>query len=458
MVLIGAFMAILDTFIVLVAAPAIQSGLHASDADIQLIMAGYQLTYAVALITGARLGDLFGRRRLFAIGMALFTLSSVACAAAPEANVLIAARLVQGLSAAAMFPQVFAMIQVLVPAEQRPKAFSALGAVIGSSTIIGQLLGGVLIQANLFGSSWRPVFWVNVPIGLVTLLLVARWVPESRAAEARGLDLRGAAVLTVALALLIVPLIEGRQAGWPLWTWLSLAGSLLLFVVFAVVERNVDARGGSPLLRLRLLKKRPFAVGMTLVVIAYAGINSFFLVLSLTLQDGLGQSALGAGLVYTPLAVAFFAASITAGRLSRHGRTVLQTGALLGGIGYVVTIGIALLASHSLSAWGLTPGLLLIGAGNGLLVTPLLNAVLSQIGPSEVGMASGVLSTGQQVGGALGVAVIGVVYYSALGTAAHPPVATFGHAFVMAALFNVTLAVAITALLPVLPHAKKATA
>ncbi|WP_255921704.1 MFS transporter [Streptomyces humicola] len=455
-VLIGAFMAILDTFIVLVAAPAIQSGLHASDADIQLIMAGYQLTYAVALITGARLGDLFGRRRLFAIGMGLFTLSSVACAAAPNADMLIAARLVQGLSAAAMFPQVFAMIQVLVPAQQRPKAFSALGAVIGSSTIIGQLLGGALIQANLFGSSWRPVFWVNVPIGLVTLLLVARWVPESRAAEARGLDLRGASVLTVALAMLVVPLIEGRQAGWPLWTWLSLAGSLLLFVVFAAVERGVDGRGGSPLLQLRLLKQRPFAVGMTLVIIAYAGINSFFLVLSLTLQDGLGQSALGAGLVYTPLALAFFAASISAGRLARHGRTVLQVGALAGGVGYVVTICIALLAGHSLSAWALTPGLLLIGAGNGLLVTPLLNAVLSQIGPGEVGMASGVLSTGQQVGGALGVAAIGVIYYNYLGTAAHPSVAEFGHAFAMAALFNVTLAVAISALLPVLPRAKKA--
>ncbi|MFI0716318.1 MFS transporter [Streptomyces inhibens] len=450
-VLVGAFMAILDTFIVLVAAPAIQADLHSSAADIQLILAGYQLTYAIALITGARLGDRYGRKRLFLIGMTLFTLSSVGCALAPDSAGLIAARLVQGLSAAAMFPQVFAMIQVLIPAEKRPKAFGALGAVIGMSTITGQLLGGVLISADLFGSSWRPVFWVNVPVGLVTLLLASLFVPETRAPEARRLDLPGAVVLTVALFLLVVPLVEGRSYGWPLWTWLSLAGSVLAFAAFGAVERRVDAAGGAPLVQLRLLRERPFAVGMTLVVLAYAGINSFFLILSLTLQDGLGMDALGAGLVYTPLAVAFFAASLTAGRLARFGRRVLQLGGLIGGLGFIGTIVLVVNAGSSLTAWELAPTLILVGAGNGLLVTPLLNAVLANVGPKEVGMASGVLSTGQQIGGAVGVAIVGVLYYSALGGAAHNDTGAYGHALTTAVVFNIVLAALISALLPVLP-------
>ncbi|MCL7495644.1 MFS transporter [Streptomyces sp. MCA2] len=452
-VLAGAFMAVLDTFIVLVAAPAIQADLHSSAADVQLILAGYQLSYALALITGARLGDRFGRKRLFMTGMALFTLSSVGCALAPGSGSLIAARLVQGLGAAAMFPQVFAVIQVLIPAARRPKAFGVLGAVIGMATMSGQLVGGLLIAADLFGTSWRPVFWVNVPVGLLTLLLAGRFVPESRAPEARRLDLPGAVVLTVALSLLVVPLVEGRAYGWPLWAWLGLAASIPAFAAFGLVERRVAAVGGTPLVRLRLLRERPFAVGMTLVVLTYAGINSLFLVLSLTLQDGLGMDALGAGLVYTPFAVAFFAASLLAGRLARFGRRVLLLGALTGALGFIGTIALTLNAGATLTAWELVPTLLLVGAGNGLLVTPLLNAVLGTIRPAEVGMASGVLSTGQQIGGAVGVALVGILYYGALGDAAHHDTGAYGHALAAALVLNVALAAAISALLPFLPDA-----
>ncbi|MFC9229586.1 MFS transporter [Streptomyces decoyicus] len=452
-VLAGAFMAVLDTFIVLVAAPAIQADLHSSAADVQLILAGYQLSYALALITGARLGDRFGRKRLFMTGMALFTLSSVGCALAPGSGSLIAARLVQGLGAAAMFPQVFAVIQVLIPAARRPKAFGVLGAVIGMATMSGQLVGGLLIAADLFGTSWRPVFWVNVPVGLLTLLLAGRFVPESRAPEARRLDLPGAVVLTVALSLLVVPLVEGRAYGWPLWAWLGLAASVPAFAAFGLVERRVEARGGAPLVRLKLLRERPFAVGMTLVVLTYAGINSLFLVLSLTLQDGLGMDALGAGLVYTPFAVAFFAASLVAGRLARFGRRVLLLGALTGALGFVGTIVLTLNAGATLTSWELVPTLLLVGAGNGLLVTPLLNAVLATIRPGEVGMASGVLSTGQQIGGAVGVALVGILYYGTLGGAAHHDTGAYGHALAAALVLNVVLTAAISALLPLLPDA-----
>ncbi|MEW1655917.1 MFS transporter [Streptomyces sp. NPDC093707] len=451
LVLTGAFMAVLDTFIVLVAAPAIQADLHASDADVQLVLAGYQLTYALALITGARLGDRHGRKRLFQVGMALFTVASVGCALAPGAGALIAARLVQGLAAAAMFPQVFAMLQVLVPAERRARAFGALGAVIGIAGAAGQVLGGVLVSADLFGSTWRPVFWVNVPVGVVTVALTARYVPETRAPQARRLDLPGAGVLTVALGLLVVPLVEGRAAGWPLWTWGSLAASVLAFVAFALVERRVEASGGAPLVRLRLFRERPFAVGITLVLLTYAGINSFFLVFSLTLQDGLGQDALGAGLYYTPFAVVFFAASLLAGRLARFGRRVLQAGALLVLLGFGTTVALAAGAGAGLTAGRLVASLVLVGAGNGLLVTPLLSAVLAGVRPEETGLASGVLSTGQQIGGAVGVAVIGVLFYDALGPAAHQDAAAYGQALAWSLAANAALAALVSLLLPFLP-------
>ncbi|MEV6609591.1 MFS transporter [Kutzneria sp. NPDC051319] len=448
-VLIGAFMAILDTFIVLVAAPAIQADLHTDDAELQLVVVAYQLAYAVALITGARLGDRYGRKRLFMSGMALFTVSSVVCAIAPTTVTLIVARLVQGISAALMFPQVFAVIQVLLPPTQRHRAFSALGAVIGVSTILGQLVGGLLIAANLFGSGWRPVFWVNVPIGIATLLLAAKLVPESRLPQGRRLDLPGLAALTVAMVLLIVPVVQGRQLGWPLWTWLSLAVSVPAFAVFALVERRVEA----PLVSLRLFRDRSFSVGILLVVVAYAGVNSFFLVLSLMLQDGLGQSALGAGLSYAPLAVAFFVTSLLAGKLTpRYGRRVLEAGSVIAGLGFVVTMALALTAGPSLTIGLLMPSLVVVGIGNGLLLPQLLNTVLSRVGPNEVGMASGVLSTGQQVGGAVGVAVIGVVFFSALGgPGGH--VASYGYALGVAVGLNVLIAVVATVLLLALPKA-----
>jgi EmrB/QacA subfamily drug resistance transporter len=454
-VLIGAFMAILDTFIVLVAAPAIQADLHASNAELQLVVVAYQLTYAIALITGARLGDLYGRKRLFMSGMALFTLSSVVCAVAPTTTTLIVARLVQGISAALMFPQVFAIIQVLLPPAQRHRAFSALGATIGVSTILGQLVGGLLIAANLFGTSWRPVFWVNVPIGVITLLLAAKLVPESRAATARKLDLPGLAALTVAMFLLIVPVVQGRQLGWPLWTWLSLAASVPAFVLFAVIERRVEARGAAPLVSLRLFRDRSFTLGIALVIVAYAGVNSFFLVLSLMLQDGLGQNALGAGLSYTPLAAAFFATSLLAGKLTpRYGRRVLEVGSVISGLGFIATMVLALTTGPSLNIGLLMPGLVVVGVGNGLLLPQLLNTVLSRIGPNEVGMASGVLSTGQQVGGALGVAVIGVLFFSALGGPGGQ-VASYGHALGIAVGLNVLIALVATALLFALPKVNK---
>ncbi|MEU8626323.1 MFS transporter [Streptomyces sp. NPDC048669] len=448
---LGVFMAVLDTFIVVIAAPAVQDDLGASDSDVQLVLAGYQLTYAVALITGARLGDRFGRRRCFLIGVSVFTLASAACALAPGPGSLIAARLVQGLGAAVMFPQVFAMIQTLLPPAQRPRAFGTLGAVIGAAGVCGQILGGLLLSVDLFGASWRPVFWVNVPIGLITLALAAALVPESRHPGDRRPDFAGMAVLSLALALLIVPVIVGREAGWPMWARISPVAGALALIGFAAVERRVEARGGSPLLRLGLLRNRAFAVGMLLVLLAYSGINSFFLVLSVTLQDGLGLDPLRAGVSYVPFAVALFAGSLVAGRSARYGRRLLHAGALILALGHAAALAVVACAGDSLTAWFLAGPLLVVGAGNGVLVTPLLNAVLSRVRPAETGMASGVLSTGQQIGGSGGVAVVGVIFYGSLGRGGHGDVAAYGHALTASLVLSLALAVAVSALVSLLP-------
>jgi len=438
----GAFMAILDTFIVLVALPTIQHGLHASDAQIQFVVAGYQIIYAVMMITGARLGDRYGRRLVFTAGMALFTLASAGCAAAPGPATLIGARLVQGLGASLMFPQVFSMIQVLVPAERRSQVLGVFGAVIGGASVFGQLIGGLLISANLFHSTWRPVFWVNVPVGLLALLLAVRWIPENRSEQSRRLDLAGAGVLTIVILLVIVPLIEGRQLGWPAWTWASLAAGLAMLAVFIRVERGVAARGGSPLVALRVFSERAFSLGVLLVLAVYAGLSSFFLVLSLVLQDGLRLSPLGAGLVYLPEAAVFFAASLIAGRLGPdRSRTLLRTGILVLILGYGAVIAVAALAGGRLGFWEIIPCLTVQGIGAGLVVTPLFGAILSRIRPEETGTAAGVLSTAQQLGGSIGVAVIGVLFFDTLGVGV-AGVARYAHAFAIAVCFNTATAVA----------------
>jgi EmrB/QacA subfamily drug resistance transporter len=439
-VMAGTFMAILDSFIVVVAGPAIRADLRASADQLQWILAGYQLSYALCLITGGRLADVYGRKRVFCLGTAVFTVSSVACAAAADPAGLIAARVVQGLGAALMVPQVFAVITLLVPEQGRHRVFGVLGIVMGMATIGGQLIGGLLIGAHLFGSSWRPVFWVNTPIGAATFLLAARYLPESRAPHARKLDFAGVGALSLALLLLIFPLIEGRRFGWPVWAWLTLLGSLAAFVLFVVVERRVERRGGDPLLKLALFSQRAFALGIGLVVSVYALLTSYYLTLSVSMQDGLGLSALGAGLVYTPAAVTFFGFSMVASRaVPRFGTGVLKLGSIVLACGYLSTA-VVLLAGPRLTPGVVIPTLVLQSIGGGLLITPLLNSVLTGIAAQHVGMASGALSTAQQVGAALGVAVVGAVFFSAFHPMLHGRASAAGHAFALASVATFAIA------------------
>ena len=416
--LIGMFMAVMDGYIVIVAGPAIQADLGATSGQLQWVLAAYQLSYAVFMITAGRIADIVGRRRTFVLGTALFTLTSIACALAPSPEILIVARLLQGLSAAMIVPQVFSMITLMVPAKGRPKLFGVVSVVIAVASVGGQLIGGLLVGFDILGSTWRSVFWINLPLGLLIIALALRYLPETRGTTTRRLDLPGVAVLSVALFLLTFPLIEGREAGWAWWTWVCFAGSALAFSAFAVVERRVERAGKEPLMQLSLFSQRSFSLGLVLVVALYALLTSYYLTLSVSLQEGLGLSALEASLVYAPAPVMFLSFGLLAGKLvPRYGRRVLEVGAIILALGYLATA-VALISTGGISLGLLIPTLMLQAVGGGLLITPSLNVVLSRITPETVGMASGALSTAQQVGAALGVAVIGSVFFAAF----HPDI------------------------------------
>jgi EmrB/QacA subfamily drug resistance transporter len=451
-VMAALFMAILDSFIVVVADPSIAADLHASASDVQWVLAGYQLSYAVFIITGTCLADRHGRKRTFLLGVTLFTLFSVVCALSPNAASLITARVIQGLGAALMVPQVFASVTVLVPAARRHKVYGVIGIVMGLATISGQVIGGLLIGANLFGSGWRSVFWVNVPIGIAMLLLSVRYVPETRSAANRKLDVPGVLVLSTALFLLVLPLIQGQQAGWSWWVRACFAGSAITFGLFVAIERGVERRGGDPLVPPALFGQRSFSLGLILVLALYALIYSYYLVLSVTMQQGLSMSALGAGLVYTPAAITFFVFSMVASRIiPKYGRRVLEVGAVILASGYLTTA-VVLASGPRITPLLVIPTLMLQSVGGGLAITPALNTVLSGIKPESAGVASGVLSTAQQCGGALGVAVIGAVYFSSFQPAAIGRVAAAGHAFAAASFGTFAIAVLAAAAVFMLPQ------
>jgi EmrB/QacA subfamily drug resistance transporter len=454
-VLVGMFMAILDSFIVVVAGPAIRADLGSSAGALEWVLAGYQLSYGVLMITGGRLADMFGRKRIFVLGAGVFVLASIACALAQNSGTLIAARVVLGVGAALMVPQVFAIIAIMVPAAGRHRVFGVVGIVIGLASAGGQLIGGLLISANLFDSSWRSVFWVNVPIGLVTIALALRFVPESRSETKRRLDVPGVLVLTLALLLLTFPLIEGRDAGWPWWTWGCFAGAVLVFALFAAVERSVDRRGGDPLMRLSLFRQRSFSLGIVLVTAVYALLSSYYLALSVSMQDGLGLSALESGLVYAPTAITFLIFGLVASRLvPKYGRRVLEVGSVILAAGYLAS-GVVLLAGARITPLVVIPPMVLQAVGGGLLITPLLNTVLGRLVPATVGMASGALSTAQQIGGALGVAVIGAVYFNSFHPETDGLVAAAGHAFAYASIGVFVIAAIASVLVFALPDAAK---
>jgi EmrB/QacA subfamily drug resistance transporter len=413
-ILAGVFMTILDFSIVNVAIPSIQRDLHASPAEIQLVVGGYSLTYGCGLILGGRLGDWFGRRLVFAAGIALFTVASVLCGLAPTALALVVARLAQGACAALLFPQVLSLINVTYTGGDRARAFRIYGVVLGLATAFGQVLGGALIRADPFGLDWRTCFVINLPIGLVTMLLTPLWVTESRPVTTKRIDGRGAILVTLALVLLVFPLIEGRQAGWPPWSILSMIASIPMFWAFLRYQANVV----EPV----LLRTKVFLAGVGTVLATYAGMASFFLVLAVYLQDGEGYSPLASGIAFLPVGIAFLLTSLFGAPIARRlGRNSISIGAALMAVSEMT---LALVAGAARPGASLIAPLVAVGCAMGIVMTPLISRALSGIHADHAGSASGVLSTMQQVGNSLGVALIGVVFYAALNAGAG-----YGHAF-----------------------------
>lgn len=420
------FMQLLDTTITMVAIPSVQSDLGASFGDVQLVVALYSLAFACVLITGGRLGDIYGRKKLFLIGMVGFTAASVMCGAAPDINFLVGSRVLQGVFSGLMFPQVLSIIQVTFTGKERTKALSIYGASVGLALVLGPVLGGWLIDLNIAGSDWRSIFYVNLPIGLLALALGTVRLRESSAGDADRLDLLGTVLVTTGLFLLILPLIVGREHGWPGWTIAMMAVSPVVLGLFALHQRRLTHRAGaSPLVRTTLFHDRAFSIGLVVVLVFFAGIPSFFFTLFLTLQTGFAYKPVAAGAVTLAFAVMIAAGSARSGAVAKRLGTMtlaVATAVLTLGMGGVVAT--VHWAGTDLRGWQLMPALVVAGAGAGLFLAPCIGIILAGIKSRDAGSASGVLSTAQQVGASVGIAVIGIIFAGLLGSNALHSVGT----------------------------------
>lgn len=410
-VLLAAALPLIDFFIVNVALPTMGRDLHASEAVLELVVAGYGLSYAVLLVLGGRLGDLFGRREFFLGGMAAFGVTSLACGLAPDAWTLVAARVAQGAAAAAMLPQVLATIQAATSGPRRAKAMGLYGATAGLSMVAGQILGGVLVAADIAGTGWRSVFLVNVPVVVVGLFLAARTVPETRSQHPEPVDGPGTVLLAVALVTLLAPLTEGRAAGWPLWTWLALAAFPFAAWAFYAVERRADRHGRTPLVPPSLFALMSLRRGLVMIVPFSIGFSGFMFVIAVALQQGAGLGPVSAGLALTPMAVAFFVVSLCGPRLvARFGTRVVSAGGVVQAVGVTLMVLAAWRAWPHLGVLELLPGAAVAGAGQALQLPVVLRLILSEVPPARAGVGGGVMITTQQSALALGVATLGSLF------------------------------------------------
>lgn len=378
---------------------------------LQLVVAGYAIAYALLLVIGARIGDAFGRRRLFLAGMAGFTAASFLCGIALSIGALVVFRVVQGAAAAAMVPQVLSSIQATTTGQARARALGLWGAVGGIAMVSGQLLGGLLVSADVAGTEWRPIFLINVPVGLVGLLLARRAVPESRSEAPLPVDVAGTVLLAVALLSLLVPLTEGRSLGWPTWTLVMLGTFPLASAGFFVVERRVERAGRSPLVPLSLLAVPSMRRGLLMALPFFASFAGFMFAYALVLQDAVRLNPLMTGVSLVPLAGVFFVTSLsTASLVARFGRRVITVGAVLQTAGILGLMATFWWGWSTVSPIVLVPAMMLSGLGWGLVMTPLFRLVLSEVPIAYAGVGSGVLTTTQQTSLALGVATLGSLY------------------------------------------------
>ncbi|MGH3615960.1 MAG: MFS transporter [Pseudonocardia sp.] len=415
-VLTGTFLVIGGVSIVNLAVPSMRRSFDADASEIGIVIASYALVYATLLIAGGRLGDMFGRKNVMMVGLGLFAGAVLVGGLAPTVGVLIAARVLQGVGAALIYPQILSTIEDTFEGRERGVALGAFGATVGGALVFGQLLGGALIELDIAGLGWRPAMLVLAPLGLVALVACGLFMSSSPPSSAGTLDYRGTTVLAVALTMLVYPLLSGRDAGWPAWMVVTLVLSGPALALFMWLERRTVARAGVPLLDPALFAQRAFAVGTVMGVVFFIGALGIALYTSVTLQSGLGFGPLESGLAFTPLGVAFFLTSLLAPRLvERMGRGVLALGYALitaGMLGLALTVQVA---EASIGVWTLAPALVLVGAGQGFGMSPLIGSVLAGIRHEDAGSAAGALTTAFQLGQSLGIAVVGMVFFGSLG-------------------------------------------
>lgn len=420
-VLVAGFVDLVDSTIVNVAVPSIQGDLHTDYAQTEWVVAAYVLAFAGLLILSGRLGDIYGRKRLFMIGMAGFTTASLLCGVSVNPAMLIAARFAQGATAGLMVTQILAILRVTFPRGERGKAVGIFGAVTGSSAVFGLALGGVIVQWDLFGWQWRTIFLVNVPIGAAALIAGAVFVRESRSPRAPRLDLVGMVLALASVGLLVYPLTEGRRLGWPAWTFVMVAAAVLVLLLFIAYERRRFATKGSALVEFGVFGSRPFSVGMAMWWLFWIAAGGFFFAWTLFLQEGLGWTPLHAGLTAATLAlgVGIGAGNAPAKLVPRFGRNVLVAGGVVNAAGFLTFAWVAWHYGPSLHTWQVVPVHVLFGIGFGLIVAPTLDLLLGQVPGHQAGNASGLLNTLQQIGIALGVALVGVMFFTQLAHGRH---------------------------------------
>ena len=455
-VLFASFIDLVDATIVVVAAPSIEASIGATDAQLQWIVAAYTLALGAGLITGGRLGDAYGRRRIFLIGLAAFAVTSSLCALAGDPGSLIAFRAAQGLAAGIMVPQVFGIIRGSFAPAQRAKALGAYGAVQGLAAVAGPLLGGLLVSIDLFGLGWRSVFWINVPICVVALIIGIRVLPESRSDRPAPFDLIGALLAAGGVLLLLLPVIQSSSWGWSSLSWvLALAGAATLGV-FVAYERRIATRGGEPVFDPSLLRSRAFSAGLAAAVLFFSGIGSLFLMLSVYLQDGFERSALETGLVILPYAIGSMVTSgVGIALAARAGRLILISGSLVVSCSYVVLWAVVRDGDDP-GYWPLAVGLFIGGLGLGLVVPILVNVVLAGVPGRHAGAAGGVLSTVIQVGGAVGIATLTTAFFALAQGGRNGDANAYGSAFGTVLIASAFIYVAAALVMTLLPKAAPA--
>lgn len=409
-------MDLLDNTIVNIAIPSIQSNLGASYAAIQWLIAGYSLSFAVLLITGGRMGDVFGYKKLFLTGVAGFTLASLLSGMAWNTEVLVAARLVQGAMAALMVPQVMSLMQVMFKPHERGGVMGLFGALAGVAASLGPVIGGLLIHANIAGLDWRPIFLINIPVGLFALIAGAKYLPNGKSPHPLKLDIWGTFIVMLALFMIVFPLIEGRDLGWPAWSFGMMAASLPVFGIFALWQKRKEQIDNSPLIPTALSKVKTFITGLGINLVFQGAMIGFFLPFTLLIQIGLGYEVVKAALTGIPTAIGISLAIGLFGQklIPKLGRYAMSLGALIMAAGLIITY---LFVKHNgldTTPWEFIPGLLVTGLGMGLVMSPIFSVVLADVDAKHAGSASGVMNAVQQLGGAIGVALIGVIFFGQL--------------------------------------------